>query len=83
VALLAADARVVVPAVVSGFRGGAFGVAHRAVLVNFVARARTDALLALASALAAAELPHTSAGLAASLAELAATRAHMLEELAT
>jgi hypothetical protein len=81
--LLEAAPDVVVPAVVGGFRDGAFGVAHRAVLVNFVARVRTDALLPLASALAAAELPHTSAGLAASLAELAATRAHMLEELAT
>jgi hypothetical protein len=81
--LLDAGADVVVPAVVGGFRDGAFGVAHRAVLVNFVARARPDVLLPLASALAAAELPHTGAGLAASLAELAATRAHMLEELAT
>ncbi len=81
-ALLEAGPDVVVPAVVSGFRDGAFGVAHRAVLVNFVARARTDTLLPLASALAAAELPHTNAGLAASLAELAATRHHMLAELA-
>jgi hypothetical protein len=79
--LLEAAPDVVVPAVVDGFRDGAFGVAHRAVLVNFVARARVDVLLPLASGLAAAELPHANAGLAASLAELAATRAHMLEEL--
>jgi hypothetical protein len=82
-ALLDAGPDVVAPAVVGGFRDGAFGIAHRAVLVNFIARARADTLFPLASALAAAELPHTSAGLAASLAELAATRAHMLEELGT
>jgi hypothetical protein len=80
-ALLEAGPDVVVPAVIDGFRDGGFGVAHRAVLVNFVARARVDVLLPLASGLAAAELPHTNAGLAASLAELAATRAHMLQEL--
>jgi hypothetical protein len=55
--LLDAGPDVVVPAVVGGFRDGAYGVAHRAVLVNFVARARTDTLLPLASALAAAALP--------------------------
>jgi hypothetical protein len=74
---------VVVPPVLAGFRDGTFGIAHRAVLVNFIARMRTDALLPLASALAAAEVPHSSAGLAHSLAELAATRAHMLDELAS
>lgn len=72
---------VVVPAVVAGFEDGTFGLAHRAVLVNFVARVRPDALAPLAVALGAAELAQASAGLARSLAELAATRAHMLEEL--
>jgi hypothetical protein len=80
-AVLMAGPDVVVPTVAAGFRDGTFGVAHRAVLVNFVARARTDTLLPLASELTSGELPHTTAGLAASLAELAATRAHMLEEL--
>ncbi len=79
--LLDAGPDVVVPAVVAGFRSGTFGIPHRAVLINFIARARTDTLLPLASALAAGELPYSTAGLAASLAELAATRAHMLEEL--
>jgi hypothetical protein len=80
-ALLEAGPDLVVPAVVTGFRDGSFGIAHRAVLVNFIARARADVLLPLASALAAGELPYSSAGLAASLAELAATRAHLIEEL--
>jgi hypothetical protein len=80
--MLIAGAEIAVPAVVDGFRSGAFGIAHRAVLVNFVARMRVDALLPLAAALGADELPHAAAGLAHSLAELATTRAHMLEELA-
>jgi hypothetical protein len=81
--LLTAPAEVVVPAVVGGFEDGTFGLAHRAVLVNFVARMRTETLVPLAAALGAAELPHANAGLAHSLAELAATRAHMLEELSS
>ncbi len=78
--LLTTGPAIVVPAVVDGFRNGAFGIAHRAVLVNFVARMRPDGLLPLASALGADQLP-SAAGLAHSLAELAAARAHMLEEL--
>jgi len=79
--LLEAGPDLVVPVIVAGFRDRSFELAHRAVLVNFVARARTDVLVPLAGALAAAELPHTNAGLAASLADLAATRAHLLDEL--
>ena len=70
--LLTAGPAIVVPAVVAGFRDGAFGIAHRAVLVNFVARMRPDALLPLAAALGGAEVPYAAAGLAQSLAELAA-----------
>ena len=82
--LLEAGPHVVVPAVLRGFRTGAYDLTHRAVLVNFVARMRTDALLPLASALAApGDVPYTVAGSCLSLAELAATRAHMLEELTT
>jgi hypothetical protein len=81
--VIAAPPELVVPAVAGGFQEGTFGLAHRAVLVNFVARMRPDALVPLAAALGAAELPHANAGLAHSLAELAATRAHMLEELAS
>jgi len=80
--LLEAGPGVVVPAVVGGFRAGAYDRTHRGVLVNFVARMRTDGLLPLASALGAPDdLPYSIAGLCHSLAELAATRAHMLEEL--
>jgi hypothetical protein len=79
---LEAGPDVVVPAVVGGFRSGTFDLTYRAVLVNFVARMRTDALLPLAAALGAPDdLPYTTAGLGLSLAELAATRAYMLEEL--
>jgi hypothetical protein len=52
-ALLEAGPDVVVPAVVGGFRSGTFDLTYRAVLVNFVARMRTDALLPLAAALGA------------------------------
>jgi hypothetical protein len=80
--LLEAGPDVVVPAVLAGFRAGTFDLTYRAVLVNFVARMRRDALLPLASALGApADIPYTTAGLCLSLAELAATRAAMLEEL--
>jgi hypothetical protein len=80
--LLTAGPDRVVPAVFQGLRGGTFDQTHRAVLVNFVARMRPDALLPLASALGAPEdVPFSLSGLCHSLAELAATRAHMLEEL--
>jgi len=81
-ALLTATPDVVVPAVLAGLRTRTLDHTHRAVLVNFVARVRTDALLPLAAALAAPDdLPFSVAGMCHSLAELAATRAHMLEEL--
>jgi hypothetical protein len=81
--LLNAGPDVAVPAVLQGLRSGALDATHRAVLVNFVARMRVDALLPLAAALAAPEdLPFSLAGMCHSLAELASTRAHMLEELA-
>jgi hypothetical protein len=80
--LLDAGPDAVVPAVVGGLRTGAYDLTHRAVLINFVARVRTDALLPLAAALGAPDdLPFSLAGMCHSLAELAATRAHMLEEL--
>lgn len=80
--LLTAAPSTVVPAVVNGLRSGEYDLTHRAVLVNAVARVRTDALLPLAAALGAPDgLPFSLAGLCHSLAELAATRAHMLEEL--
>ena len=81
--LLGAGPDAVVPAVVGGLRAGTYDLTHRAVLVNFVARVRTDVLAPLAAALGApADVPVSLAGMCHSLAELAATRAHMLEELA-
>ena len=65
--------RAVVTALVGGLRAGAYDLTHRAVLVNFVARMRTDALRPLAAALGAPDdLPYSIAGLCHSLAELAA-----------
>jgi len=80
--LLEAGPDVVVPAVLGGLRHGTYDLTHRAVLVNFIARMRTDALVPLAAAFSApGDLPHSIAGLCHSLAELAGTRAHMLEEV--
>ena len=79
--LLDAGADLVVPAVIDGLAGGTFGATHGPVLVNFVARARPDTLEALAAALVSADVPATLGGLAHSLADLAATRRRMLEEL--
>jgi hypothetical protein len=82
--LLTAPPGRVVAAVLQGLRTRSLDQTHRAVLVNFVARVRTDALLPLASALAATDdVPFTVSGMCHSLAELAATRAHMLEELSS
>ena len=47
-----APAEPVVAAVIGGLGDGTFGLAHRAVLVNFVARVRPDVLAPLAAALA-------------------------------
>ena len=80
--LLDAAPDVVVPAVLGGLRAGRYDLTHRAVLVNLVARIRTDALLPLAAALGAPDdRPVSLAGLCHSLAELAATGADVLEEL--
>ena len=79
--LLTAPPAPVVAAVVGGFADGTFGLTHRAVLVNFVARARPDALEALSAALGGDEIPTQHAGLAHSLADLAATRHQMRQEL--
>ena len=79
--LLSAPPAPVVAAVVGGFVDGTFGLTHRAVLVNFVARARPDSLQALSVALGGEEIPTQHAGLAHSLADLAATRRQMRQEL--
>jgi hypothetical protein len=60
---------------------GHFGAAHRAVLVNLVARLRPDALVEITRALGVIEATSPGYGLAAILADLAQTRARMLAEL--
>jgi len=76
--LLTTGPAAVVPAIVEGFRAGAYGLAHRGILVNFVARARSDVLAPLAAALHHLP-PHVP--VAHALAEQAATRKAMLDEL--
>ena len=80
-ALLDAAPGAVAASVAHGFRGGAYTLAHRNVLVNFVARCRTDALSPLAEALRHLDPALTTGGIAHSLADLADTRRLMLEEL--
>jgi len=76
--LLGAGSTNVVPVVIGSFRSGGYAVAHRGVLVNFVARVLPTVLPALTGALR--NLPPEIA-VAHGLAELAATRRLMLEEL--
>jgi hypothetical protein len=78
--LLAAEPEAVVAAIAGGLASGELGPPHRAVLVNFVARCRPDTLAPLAAALRAVE--SSSVGLSHLVADLAATRHDMLEELA-
>jgi hypothetical protein len=77
--LLAADPGALVAAIAGGLAEGTFGPPHRAVLVNFVARCRPDALAPLAEALRTVDT--TGSGLAQLLADLAETRHDMLAEL--
>lgn len=74
--LLTADAHTFVQRLVSGFDDRVFGAAHKAVLVNVVARCRPAVLLDAAAALDA-----TRVGLALALADLARLRHRMLVEL--
>jgi hypothetical protein len=80
VPLLDAEPAAVVTALAGGLDSCTFGPPHRAVLINFVARCRPEALEPLAVALRAVESP--SAGIAHLLADLAATRHAMITELA-
>lgn len=74
--LLAADAHTFAERLADGFDALAFGQAHKAVLVNLLARCRPAVLLDAAAALAA-----TDVGLALALADLARLRHRMLVEL--
>ncbi len=62
---------------------GSLGTAHRAVLVNLIARVRIEALAGIAGELSALHSDAANFGLAASLADLARTRSSMLDELST
>ena len=79
--LLTADARTVARHLGAGFAAARFGPAHRAVLVNLLARCRPAALIDAAAALRGVDPGSPAAGLALALADLAATRHRMLEEL--
>ncbi len=79
--LLDAGPLPVVTAVLAGLVDGTFGITHRPVLINFVARARTDTLEPLAAALAEAHVPPGVDGVASALSYLAGTRSQMLREL--
>ncbi len=74
--LLTADAHTFVGRLLAGFDAGVYGPAHRAVLVNLLARCRPAVLLDAADA-----LDRTHVGLAMALADLARLRHRMLTEL--
>ena len=74
--LLLSDAHTVSRRLAEGFDDGEFGPAHRAVLVNFVARCRAAVLVDLAEA-----LDQTRVGQALALADMARLRHQMLTEL--
>lgn len=74
--LLSADAHTFATRLADGFDALAFGQAHKAVLVNLLARCRPAVLLDAAGALTA-----TNVGLALALADLARLRHRMLVEL--
>jgi hypothetical protein len=79
--LLSAAPPSVAGAIAGGFSSGAFGVSHRAVLVNLVGRVRPDALAATAEALDRVDPSQPTIGLAFALADLARLRHQMLTEL--
>lgn len=74
--LLGADAHTFAARLASGFETAGFGQAHKAVLVNLVARCRPAVLVDAAGA-----LERTRVGLALALADLARLRHRMLLEL--
>ena len=79
--LLSADAHTFASTLGPAFDAGRFGAAHRAVLVNLLARCRPEVLDDAATALAAVDPMSPSAGLALALADLARTRSRMLVEI--
>ena len=81
VPLLSAAPQRAARAVAAGLSSGAFGISHRGVLVNFVARVLPISLPALADAFASVDPSQPSIGLAFALADLARLRQQMLTEL--
>ena len=79
--LLHADGDVVAPQLAGAIDAGMLVHAHRAVLVNLVARVRPDAVGQVASALESIEGGSVGFPLASVLADLARTRQRMLDEL--
>ncbi len=67
--------------VAGGLSSGAFGISHRAVLVNVVARVQPASLPALAEAIGHIDPSQPTIGLAFALADLARLRHQMLTEL--
>lgn len=79
--LLFADGELVGRQLVAAIDSGTLVHAHRAVLVNLVARMRADSVGAVATALDAVDGASTGFALASVLADLARTRGRMLDEL--
>lgn len=79
--LLPLDAHSFLERLLPGFDDGRVGAAHRPVLVNLLARCRPEVLMPTVDALAAVDPTSASAGIAGALADLARTRASMLEQL--
>jgi hypothetical protein len=79
--LLHADGAVIAPQLAGAIDAGLLVHAHRAVLINLVARMRPDALPRVASALEAIDGRSVGFPLASVLADLAHTRQQMLDEL--
>ena len=79
--LLLADGEQVARQLVRAIDSGTLVHAHRAVLINLVARMRADALGVVASALDAVDGSSIGFALASVLADLARTRERMLDEL--
>ncbi len=67
--------------IAGGLSSGAFGISHRAVLVNVVARVHPASLPALAQAIGHIDPSQPTIGLAFALADLARLRHQMLTEL--
>ncbi|MEP1126091.1 MAG: hypothetical protein ABJH68_19595 [Ilumatobacter sp.] len=81
VALLTAGGAEIGGTIAIGLEERTLGEAHRAVLINVIARCRTDALVDVADVLDSVDPSSPGRGLASVLADLATTRHRMLDEL--